>query len=377
LLKAGNSVSLCCKKRSIKPGLQSYNEKNKLTAMKIYPYLILSALLIIIVSCSDDAPEKYIMTVQGPVPASEMGQWLSHEHVLVDWIGADSTGYHRWVKDSVITRVLPFLEEVKQLGVSSFADCSPAFLGRDPVLLLNLSERSGIHILTNTGYYGAVDNRFIPGYAWEESAEDLARRWIYEFENGIDGSGVKPGFVKIGVREQGPLSDLHRKLITAAALTHKETGLPIKSHTGGDIPAFEQLEILKSAGVSPAAFMWTHAQNGSLEKQIEAASGGAWISLDGVNISSSGENKRGNLDWYIDRLSELRSAGVIDQVLISHDAGWYDAGEINGGDYRGYSDIHRYLLPALRDNGFSDDDINKLVTDNPSRAFEIRIRLLN
>jgi phosphotriesterase-related protein len=344
--------------------------------MKIYPFLILSALIIITVSCTEKIPDRFIMTVRGPVPANESGQWLSHEHILVDWIGADSSGYHRWVKDSVILRALPYLEEISQLGVGSFADCSPAFLGRDPFLLRELSEQSGIHILTNTGYYGAVDNRFIPGYAWEESAEDLARRWIDEFENGIDGSGVKPGFIKIGVREQGPLSDLHRKLITAAAITHKETGLPIKSHTGGDIPAFEQLEIIQSEGVSPSAFMWTHAQNGSFEKQVEAAASGAWVSLDGVNISS-GDNNKGNMDWYVNRLIELRSAGVIDQVLISHDAGWYDAGEINGGDYRGYSDIHKYLLPELRTNGFSDEDIKKLVINNPTRAFEVRIRLLN
>jgi phosphotriesterase-related protein len=346
--------------------------------MKNHSYLIIVCTLFLIsVSCSDKLPERFIMTVRGPVSMGETGQWLSHEHVLVDWIGADSSGYHRWVKDSVILRALPFLEEAKQLGVGSFADCSPAFLGRDPFLLLNLSEKTGIHILTNTGYYGAVDNRFIPGYAWEESAEDLSRRWIYEFENGIDGSGVKPGFIKIGVKEQGPLSDLHRKLITAAALTHKATGLPIKSHTGGDIPAFEQLEVIQSEGISPSAFMWTHAQNGSFEKQVEAASAGAWISLDGVNISSSAENTNGNMDWYVNRLTELRSAGVIDQVLISHDAGWYNVGEINGGNFRGYSDIHRYLIPALRENGFSDDDINKLVIDNPSRAFEVRIRLLN
>jgi phosphotriesterase-related protein len=345
--------------------------------MKTCLYVILYALLLSAVSCTEKIPDSFIMTVRGPVPANEMGQWLSHEHVLVDWIGADSSGYHRWVKDSVIIRALPFLEEVRQLGVASFADCSPAFLGRDPFLLNQLSEQSGIHILTNTGYYGAVDNRFIPGYAWEESAEDLARRWIDEFENGIDGSGVKPGFIKIGVREQGQLSDLHRKLITAAALTHKATGLPIKSHTGGDIPAFEQMEVIQSAGVSPSAFMWTHAQNGSFEKQVEAAKAGAWVSLDGVNISAAGENNKGNLDWYVNRLTELRSAGVIDQVLISHDAGWYDAGEVNGGDFRGFSDIHRYLLPALRENGFSDEDINKLVISNPSRAFEVRRRLLN
>jgi phosphotriesterase-related protein len=339
-------------------------------------WLLTVSLTMFLLSCGEKEPGSYIMTVRGPVSVNETGQWLPHEHILVDWIGADSTGYHRWDRDSVILRVLPYLHEARQLGVGSFADCSPAYLGRDPVLLRELSERANIHIITNTGYYGAVNNRFIPAHALVESAEEISSRWIDEFENGIDGSDTRPGFIKIGVKEEGPLSDLHRKLVTAAVITHKATGLPVKSHTGGDIPAFAQIEIIQQSGVSPSVFIWTHAQNGSVEKQIEAARKGAWISLDGVNISSSGsDNDSGNMDWYVGRLTEMRSAGVLRQVLISHDSGWYDAGEINGGSFRAYSDIHRYLIPALLKNGFTANDIDDLIMRNPSRAFEIKIRL--
>jgi phosphotriesterase-related protein len=345
--------------------------------MKSPAFLILTIALTAVFSCRQGNTDNYLMTVRGPVPVHEIGQCLSHEHVLVDWIGADSTGYHRWDKDSVISRVLPYFQELNQLGVKSFVDCTPAYLGRDPYILKELSEITGIHILTNTGYYGAVDDRFIPRHAWDETAEELAGRWIVEFEKGIDGSGIKPGFIKIGVREEGSLSELHRKLIRAASLTHKETGLPVKSHTGGDIPAFEQIGILRQEGVSPAAFIWTHAQNGSLEGQIEAARMGAWISLDGVNISSDPEGISGNMDWYVARLSELKNAGVLDQVLISHDAGWYDVGEPGGGGFRHYNDIHLRLIPALVNNGFTEEEIERLLSANPARAFGIRIRTLN
>ncbi|MFP4367560.1 MAG: hypothetical protein ACLFQA_10740, partial [Bacteroidales bacterium] len=98
---------------------------------------------------------------------------------------------------------------------------------------------------------------------------------------------------------------------------------------------------------------------------------GAWISLDGVNISSGG----GNGDWYIGRLRELKDEGLLGKVLLSHDAGWYDAGEPGGGRFRSYSDIHTYLVPAMLENGFSADDIHNLLTVNPSRAFEVKIRL--
>jgi phosphotriesterase-related protein len=344
----------------------------KLTVVSLFAFA-----LPVLLSCRQEPVDDYILTVGGPVPVQETGQWLSHEHVLVDWIGADSTGYHRWDRDSVLSRVLPFFREIEQLGVKCFVDCTPAYLGRDPYLLKTLSGITGIHIITNTGYYGAVDNRFIPGHAWDETADEIAARWILEFENGIDGSGIKPGFVKIGVKEEGSLSDLHQKLVRAAALTHLKTGLPVKSHTGGDIPAFEQIGIFRQEGVSPGAFIWTHAQNGSLEKQIEAARAGAWISLDGVNISSDPESNRGNMDWYAGRLTELKEAGVLDQVLISHDAGWYDVGEPMGGGFRHYNDIHFYLIPELSKNGFTEEEIDRLLSVNPARAFAIRRRTIN
>jgi phosphotriesterase-related protein len=338
--------------------------------------LLLLVLPAIFCSCREKMPESIVMTVMGPVPAAEMGQSLVHEHVLVDWIGADSTGYHRWDRDSVILRALPYLMEIKQLGVRTFADCTPAYLGRDPFILRELSSRTGLNIITNTGYYGAVDNRFIPAHALEETAGELAGRWIDEYERGIDDSGVRPGFIKIGVREEGPLSELHRKLVKAAAITHKQTGLTIKSHTGGDVPAFEQIEILRQEGVAPSAFIWTHAQAGTLEKQVIAAKDGAWISLDGVNISSSsGGEGTGNMEWYVGRLNDLKKAGVLNRVIISHDAGWYDAGEPGGGGYRGYGDIHSHLVPALIASGFTGEEIERLISGNPAAAFAIETRI--
>lgn len=315
------------------------------------------------------------MTVSRPVPSGEMGQSLTHEHILVDWIGARQSGPHRWDRDSVAERALPYLMEIRELGVATFIDCSPAYLGRDPHLLKYLSEKTGLHILTNTGYYGAVENRFIPPHAWDETAEELAGRWTREYEDGIEGTDVRPGFIKIGVKEDSLLSELHTKLIRAAAIAHKKTGLVIKSHTGGDLPAFEQIELLNRENVSPEAFIWTHAQNGSLERQLEAARQGAWISFDGVDVSSSGtDGETGNLDWYVSRLAEFKKAGLLEKVLISHDAGWYDAGEPGGGGYRGYADIHRYLIPALRNRGFTPGEIDILISVNPARAFTVKVR---
>ena len=53
--------------------------------------------------------EAKIMTVKGPVEAVEAGVILSHEHILVDFIGAEQTGYHRWDKDEVVKAMLPLI----------------------------------------------------------------------------------------------------------------------------------------------------------------------------------------------------------------------------------------------------------------------------
>ena len=305
-----------------------------------------------------------IITVKGEIESVSLGKTLIHEHVLVDFIGADKIRPDRWTHDAVIRKVLPYLLEIKARGFKSIVECTPAFLGRDVKLLQKLSEQSGLQILTNTGYYGASDNKYLPKWAFTESAEQLAERWINEFKNGIDGTSVKPGFIKTGVNP-GPLSDLHQKLIKAAALTHLNTGLTICSHTGPALPAYQQLEILKANGVHPNAFVWVHA-NGSDEDFIKIGKMGCWISLDGIGEDSLEKNAA--------TISLFKSNGLLTQVLISHDAGWYKPGEPDGGEFRGFTTIPDKFIPLLRAKGFTENEIEVLLAKNPAKAFTIRIR---
>jgi phosphotriesterase-related protein len=321
---------------------------------------------IIFLSQCSTKKDGIIMTVNGPVSSKEMGVSLIHEHILVDFIGADSITDQRWDKSKVVDRSLPFLKQIKDLGCQTFIECTPAYLGRDPLLLKFLSYSSGLNILTNTGYYGAGNNKYIPQHTFNETADQLAARWIMEWDNGIDGTGVKPGFIKIGV-EKGNLTDLHKKLIIAAARTHLKTGLTIASHTGPAVPAFEQLDILKNEGVAPEAFIWVHAQSEKdLGNHVKAAKMGAWIGLDGLNDN--------NLTDYIRMIKNLRDNNLLNKILLSHDAGWYHPGEENGGEYRGYTTLFEKLIPALRNEQFSEKEIKQLLVINPAKAFEIRIR---
>lgn len=311
--------------------------------------------------------EPYINTVSGSISSLQLGKTLIHEHFLVDFIGADKISFDRWSRTEVVEKVLPYLLEARQAGVKSVFDCTPDFLGRDVLLLKLLSEQSGIQIITNTGYYGAVGNKYLPSWALSETAEQLAKRWINEFKKGINGTSVKPGFIKIGVDADGPLSELHKKLVRAAAITHLKTGLTICSHTGPAIAALEQLEILQTMSVHPNAFVWVHAQSEpDKSNHVKAARLGAWVSLDGIGW--------GDFDNYADSIARLRNDSLLDCVLISHDAGWYKPSEPAGGEFKGYTNIFNELLPRLRQKGFSESDFDQLLITNPAEAMSIRIR---
>lgn len=106
--------------------------------------------------------DAFIMTINGKVKASECSKTLMHEHFLVHFIGAEKTNYNRLEKDDVVKKVLPYLNEVKDYGVNTIFDCTPGYLGRDVNLLKMLADKSKLQLVTNTGYYGAVDNKYLP-----------------------------------------------------------------------------------------------------------------------------------------------------------------------------------------------------------------------
>lgn len=305
-----------------------------------------------------------INTVTGSIPLDSMGLTLIHEHMLVDFIGADSVSPNRYDREAVVRKVLPYLLEAKQFGVQTIFDCTPSYLAKDPMLLKELSEKSGIQILTNTGFYGAVGGKFLPEFVQKENASQLADRWIAEFENGIGSTGIKPGFIKISVNEEQPLREVDAKLVRAAGITQAQTGLQIVSHTGTWNTAKQEVEILQKMGLDPSGFVWVHAQaEQDFQNYLTAAKLRVWISLDGIGWS---------IEDYVDRLVFAKKNGILNQVLISHDAGWYDPGKPDGGEFVPFTNIFEKLMPALNENGFVQSDWDLLLIENPKKAFGFR-----
>ncbi len=305
---------------------------------------------------------RVVQTTNGPVAADRLGLTLMHEHVLVDFIGADQVSVSRYDADHAFKVILPHLAQARTLGCETLVECTPAYLGRDVLLLKRLSEASGLNILSNTGYYGAAKDKHVPRHAFSETTDRLAARWTREFEQGIDGTAVKPAFMKIGV-DEAPLSAIDEKLVTAAAMTNRATGLPIASHTGTGAAAVAELEILDRLGVPAAAFIWVHAHNErDATFHTRVAKAGAWVEFDGISESS--------VERHVELVSQMKAQGLLGRVLVSQDAGWYRVGEPGGGEFRPFDTLFTKFMPALTASGLTKTEVRQLLVENPRRALD-------
>ena len=301
-----------------------------------------------------------LMTVTGPVQLDDLGIILPHEHIMSRF-GADACRYPDYPLERLLEQVLPYLSKVKALGVTAIADCTTAFFGRHPELLKRISEASGVKMLTNTGYYSARKARYVPAHAFEETSEQIAARWIHEWDDSIDETGIRPGLIKISV-EAKPLTKIERRLIDAAILTHLRTGLAIETHTGDHaLAAGYILDRLQQAGAPAEAWVWVHAHAlETVEPLLQAAGRGAWILLDGVAPERA--------EHILAFLNALKANCYLGQVVLSHDG---DSFTVDG-SLRPYEYLLTGFVPRLRHEGYSQTEIDRLTIENPARMLRIR-----
>ncbi len=308
--------------------------------------------------------EGSILTVRGPIRPEELDLALPHEHLFSNF-GLDPADPPVYDTPRLMREVLRYVSSVRFLGCNAIFDGTAQYFGRAPELLRRISEGTRVHVITNTGYYGAANGRYIPVHAFDESAGAVAARWAAEFHQGIGGTGIRPGFIKLGI-DAGPLNAINAKLLRAAAITHRQTGLTLAVHTGDNAAAArEQLAILREEGVSPEAWIWIHADNSKdLAPLLEAAKAGAWISVDGI--------AQDNVASRVAIVRRFKDARLLGRVLLSHDGNSFRANGTR--PLKPYSALFTHLLPALRHDGFTPGELRLLTETNPARAFTVRPR---
>jgi phosphotriesterase-related protein len=300
-----------------------------------------------------------VMTVRGPVAPEELGITLSHDHILVDGWGI------RELYEAILDDEELAVEEVaryKAAGGGTICDPTNIGLARDPAALKRISERTGVHIVMGAGWYR---ERVYPDYVLEELPDQLADRLVAELRDGVDGTGVRPGFIgEIGT-ERYHVTPAQERVFRAAGRAHRRTGVPIMTHTThwGEL-ALEQLDILGEEGVDPGSVIISHlGDRPGIRHWLPIAERGAWLDIDNLGFVDG----YAPLSFRADNVAGLCAEGLAGQIMLSNDI--CELGQLTAYGGCGYENVIVNFLPMLRDRGVSEEDIHTMTVVNPARAF--------
>ncbi|ADB48610.1 phosphotriesterase family protein [Conexibacter woesei] len=300
-----------------------------------------------------------VMTVLGPIAPEQMGVTLSHDHLLVDGWGI------RELYDAILDdEELAVREAARYKAAGGGTICDPTNIGlaRAPAALKRISERSGVHVVMGAGWYR---ERVYPDYVLEEMPDQLADRLVTELVDGVDGTGVKPGFIgEIGT-ERHHVTPAQERVFRAAGRAHRRTGVPIMTHTThwGEL-AIEQLDLLAEEGVPAAAVIISHlGDRPGIRHWLPIAERGAWLDVD--NLAFIGGYAP--LSVRADNVAGLCAEGLAGQVMLSNDI--CELGQLAFYDGCGYDNVIVNFLPMLRERGVSEEDIHTMTVANPGKAF--------
>ena len=301
---------------------------------------------------------KLLHTTLGPRRADELGMILPHEHVFVDLRTPDQPGYAEADAADVVRLMVPEIEKIKARGITALVECSTGGVGLRVDLDLAVSLATNFPIVVPTGNYREP---WIPDWVRDASVDELEERFHRDLAEGVDDTGVKAAWIKISAGDDG-ITPIEEKVLRAAARAAKRTGAVIGSHTIKGRVVMDQLDIIEAEGYRADRFISIHTQaEKDFGLNLAVAERGAWIEYD-------------NIGWVDDEelaplIVKVLEAGRGDQLLLSHDRGWYDPAKAGGGEPLPYTHLSDVMLPLLRSRGVDEAAIRQLTVTNPFEAF--------
>jgi len=115
----------------------------------------------------------------------------------------------------------------KEFGGQALVECTTDDFGRDPVVLKDLAQKSGLNVIMGCGHY--IDAS-LSEEVKNASIDTLTKEIIDDITVGVRGTGIKAGVIgEVGTSME--VTDVEWKNVTAAAIASKETGASIQFHT--------------------------------------------------------------------------------------------------------------------------------------------------
>jgi phosphotriesterase-related protein len=318
-----------------------------------------------------------IQTLGGPLDTSSLGRVLMHEHIfnLSPEVQGCYPSFHGWDPEVEIPKAQQTLSELKQAGYDTIVELSVLGLGRDVHLMQRAVEGTGLQVTLATGLYTydvlpRLWHFMGPGTLLDgdEPLDELFRR---DIEEGIQGTDIKAAMLKCAVDHDG-LTDHIQRVLRACCRVHHQTNTPMTVHTHAPTErGLDVLKVLKEEGVDPRRVVLAHCGDSAdidyLEKLLQS---GATLGMDrfGLNILLPFEDR-------VNTVAALCESGYDDRMILSHDANcftdWFPP-ELHDQvtpDWH-FLHIHNDVLPALRERGVTDEQIDQMLVHTPRDFFE-------
>jgi phosphotriesterase-related protein len=311
-----------------------------------------------------------IDTVRGPIDARDLGMTLMHEHIFIKNQELEENYPNpEWDEDRLLGVARDGLNALHLKGIRTMVDLTVLGLGRSIPRIQRLAETVEMNIVVATGYYTAEHlsahfKNHGPGLRVDapEPLDELFRR---DIEDGIAGTGVKAGVIKVVTDEPGITPDVGR-ILASAARTQLATGVPISTHTSAvHQTGLVQQEFFAKHGVDLDRVVIGHSGDTTdLDYLKRLIDNGSPLGLDRFGLDARlPEADR------IDVVVKLVELGYAERITLSHDASFFSinvepshrAPEWN------HAAISDRVLPALRQRGVSDAAINQIMVANPAR----------
>jgi len=315
-----------------------------------------------------------VQTIRGPIDSSQLGRTLSHEHLTTGAIGMERLP---WVynEDDCVAGGVEALQKAKTAGIDSIIDLTPLDLGRQPSMFKRVAEAdTGVNVVCATGVY-----RWVPSYFFGMDPDDIAEHFLREIREGIEGSGIKPGIIKLAWDLEYRLNDGPNPATTpranlertarGAARAAKTAGIPISCHTlATDELGTPLLDIFEEEGLDLRAVTIGHSNDSDdmtyLKRIVER---GANVGLDRFGTRRPQEE----LDRRAGLALTLARAGFAEQVCLGHDGspyGRFGANRTVTPDC--WLPVPQIEVPWLLAHGASEDDVEAMLRRSIRGTFE-------
>ena len=317
-----------------------------------------------------------INTARGAIDSAHLGVTLMHEHIFVLSPEIMQNFPESWGdEEKRVADAIRRLDELKSRGVDSIVDLTVIGLGRYIPRIKRIAAATNINIIVATGIYTYND---VPMYFHYQGPgtelggpEFMADMFVRDIEEGIAGTGVKAAILKCATDRQGVTEGVER-VLRAVAGAHRRTGVPISTHTHAQTErGLEQQRIFEEEGVDLSRVVIGHSGDTTdvdyLEKLIAR---GSYIGMDrfGIDVLCPFEDR-------VNTVARMCERGHANKMVLSQDAAcfndWLPEAALPAvlPNWH-FLHIHNDVIPALKERGVTDEQINTMLVDNPRKIFE-------